>query len=92
MINVMDLAELDTRLHKASFREFAGPCPNPECGCRTDGFRVQPDKNSGQDGTPRGGFMCRGCWDPQRPPIRPDLPRWGDAIDYLRHVKKMSYA
>ncbi len=92
MLNVMDLAQLDTHLHKASYREFAGPCPNPGCRCRRDGFRVQPDKRMDKDGVARGGFMCRGCWDPQCPPIRPDQPRWGDPIDYLMHFKRMSYA
>lgn len=92
MLTVMDLAQLDTHLHKASYREFAGSCPNPKCHCRRDGFRVQPDRHMDKDGIARGGFMCRGCWDPRCPPIRPDQPRWGDPIDYLRHFKRMSYA
>ena len=92
MINVMDLAEQDTRLQKVSISEFAGPCPNPGCARQTDGFRVRPEKNQFGDAEPKGGFMCRGCWDPHQPPIRPERPRWGDAIDYLMHVRKLSFA
>ncbi len=91
MINVLDLAEQDTRLQKVSVYELAGPCPNPGCARQTDGFRVRPDKNQFGQVDPRGGFMCRGCWDPHQPPIRPEQPRWGDAIDYLMHVRKLSF-
>ena len=57
MLDVKDLAEQDTSLKKASSREYAGPCPSPECGKKTDGFRVRCDEHG------HWAFMCRGCWD-----------------------------
>jgi hypothetical protein len=104
MINVLDLAEQDTRLHRASARELAGPCPNPDCRCRNDGFHVDDTRNPvrkrGQDGQwyddetqpPQGGFRCRGCWPSED--LRPGTTRrrgWGTPLDYLMHMRKMSY-
>src|SRR5690349_5040414 len=102
--NVLDLAYEDTRLHRASRREMAGPCPRPGCRCQRDGFHVDPERNpvrrlnratgefeDDDSRPPRGGFMCRGCWDPQE--VLPDGKRrgWGDAIDYLRHMRGLSF-
>lgn len=85
MIDVLTLAEEDTNLHRESVREQAGPCPNPQCRCQTDGFRV---KWNGEKWV----FMCRGCWDAQE--MQPDKDHkrgWGDAIDYLRHYRGLSF-
>jgi hypothetical protein len=84
-IDVISLAEQDTRLHKAAVHEYAGPCPDTSCRCQTDGFRV---KWSGE----RWSFMCRGCWDSEQYLTEKDRKRgWGDEIDYLRHYRKMSF-
>jgi len=89
MKNVQTLAEQDTRLHRVSRFEWAGACPNPDCRCRSDGFRVKPHSNDFGGPEPRGAFMCRGCWDPRNPPIRPQHPRWGDDVDYVMHYQKI---
>src|SRR5690348_5541614 len=87
MIDVLSLAELDTKLHKASHREYAGPCPDPSCGCQHDGFRVRWFEDDG-----RWGFMCRGCWDASEYLPEQDRKRgWVDTIAYLRHYRGMSY-
>src|SRR5881275_2814228 len=99
MLTVIDLAEQDTRLHRASSREMAGPCPNPECRCNKDGFHVNTSRNPvrkrdehGQwyddDTQPaRGGFRCRGCWPSEE--LLPDGRRrgWGTPLDYLVHMR-----
>jgi Toprim-like len=91
MLTVLDLAQEDTQLKKASINEQAGPCPNAfsgKCSKRADGFRVK--WNNG-----KWAFMCRGCWDSQE--ILKEGKRagqrrgWGDAIDYLRHFRGMSF-
>lgn len=85
MIDVFSLAEQDTRLQKASVREYAGPCPDRSCRCQTDGFRV---KWAGEKWV----WMCRGCWDSQEYLSDKGRKRgWGDAIDYLRHYKGKKY-
>src|SRR6266550_3344359 len=85
MLNVKDLAEQDTSLKKESSREYAGPCPSPECSKKTDGFRVRSDEYG------HWAFMCRGCWDARE--TLPDRDRkrgWGDAIAYLMHYRHVS--
>ncbi len=103
MITILDLVEQDTHVRRASFRELAGPCPNPECSCRHDGFHIDPQRNpvrkrnergewvDDQTQPPRGGFRCRGCWHSEE--LLPDGSRkrgWGTPFDYLVHVRKMS--
>ncbi len=94
MLDVLSLAEQDTKLHKESVREQAGPCPNPLCRCQKDGFRV---KWNGDKCV----FMCRGCWDSSEM-LSDEAARkigkqsgdrrgWGDAIDYLRHYRGLSF-
>lgn len=84
-MDVLSLAEEDTRLAKASVREYSGPCPDANCRCKTDGFRVKWNNEQWV-------FMCRGCWDPQDM-IRGGERRrgFGDAIDYLRHYRGMTF-
>src|SRR5579859_6464636 len=85
MLSVLDLANEDTQLHKASRNEQAGPCPDTSCRCQNDGFRVKWNGD-------RWVFMCRGCWDAEEYLAVKDRKRgWGDDIDYLRHYRKMSY-
>lgn len=79
------LIEQDTNLFKKSRNEMAGPCPRNGCS-QKDGFVYNSEKRDG-----KGAFMCRGCWDPKRPPIREDSPRWGDEIDFLMWFRGMSY-
>lgn len=75
MKNVYDLALEDTHLDKVTSREYAGPCPR----CKgTDRFHVQPDRRTG------GAWMCRNCWDATD-------KGWGDAIEYLRQMRNMSF-
>lgn len=77
VVTVLELAERDTRLHRVSRNEYAGPCP----GCHgTDRFHVNLNKREG------GAWMCRSCWDPQS-----NGKGWGDAIAYLRHFRGMSF-
>lgn len=96
MLTTLDLTYEDTTLHKASVHEKAGPCPDPDCHCKDDGFRV---KWNGE----RWVFMCRGCWDSQEI-LSPEVAKaigkshrigemrgWGDEIDYLRHYRKLSF-
>src|SRR6266487_110981 len=76
MYTVFDLASTDTRLHRVTVGEYAGPCP----GCRgTDRFHVNLTKRDG-----RGGWMCRSCWPAEE-------KGWGDAVDYLMHFRGMRY-
>lgn len=85
MLDVIALAEQDTQLHRASYKEQAGPCPAADCRCQTDGFRVK--WNGG-----KWAFMCRGCWDSEE--FLSDRGRkrgWGDEIDYLRHYRGMTF-
>src|SRR5947209_1689278 len=103
MLTILDLVEQDTHLHRASFRELAGLCPNPECSCRHDGFHVDLMRNpvrkrnergewvDDEEQQPRGGFRCRGCWPSEE--LLPDGSRkrgWGTPLDYLMHVHKKS--
>jgi len=93
MLTVLELANEDTRLHKESRNEQAGPCPDNDCRCQHDGFRV---KWNGKQWV----FMCRGCWDSEEV-LTAETARaigklhrvgekrgWGDAIDYARHYRK----
>lgn len=73
---VFELVQEDTFLKRVSHDEYAGPCP--VCGGR-DRFHINLNKRGGS-----GGFMCRSCWPAES-------RGWGDAIDYLRHVRKMSF-
>jgi hypothetical protein len=85
MLTVLDLAQEDIQFNRkaSTRREKKGPCPG--CG-GTDRFSIR------QDDTGRWVFMCRGCWDPQEyTPVKERKRGWGDAIDYLRHFRKMSY-
>ncbi len=74
--NIFDLASQDTRLDRVASGEYAGPCPG--CG-GDDRFHVNLKKRGGQ-----GGWMCRSCWPAEE-------NGWGDMIDYLRHIKGMSF-
>lgn len=90
--DVSYLAGEDTKLQKKSRNEYAGPCPR--CG-GTDRFIVRLNKIYDKEtDSYRAGCMCRNCWNPNNPPIRPDRPRWADEIDYLRWFKQpeMSYS
>lgn len=49
--SMIGLAERHTALHKVTAREWAGPCPNPSCSARSDGFHVHED----------GWFKCYTC-------------------------------
>jgi DNA primase len=81
-MDVLSLAEQDTRLQKAAHNEQAGPCP--KCG-GTDRFRVRHDGE-------RWAWMCRSCWDAsQFLPERGRKRGWGDTIDYLRHYRGLSF-
>jgi DNA primase len=72
---VIDLAEQDTSLHKVSNKEVAGPCPR----CKGDDrFHVQPGRRES------GSWMCRHCWPAEE-------KGWGDAIEYLRQMRGMSF-
>lgn len=84
MIDVLSLAEEDTQLHKAAINEMAGPCP--KC-YGNDRFRVRHFKDSGS-----WRFMCRSCWDAGQYIAEKGKKRgWGDAIDYLRHYRGMTF-
>jgi len=81
MLSVLDLAQEDTRIKKKAAKEYAGPCPDPNCGKRTDGFSV---RWNGYSWT----FMCRGCWDSSETlPGRDRKRGWGNEIDYLTHYR-----
>jgi DNA primase len=84
MNDVFSLAEEDTHLHKVAVNECAGACPG--CG-GTDRFRVRYSRETGA-----WSFMCRSCWDAgQYLPEKGRKRGWGDAIDYLRHYRGMSF-
>lgn len=88
MIDVLLLAEQDTSWNRkaSTRRERKGPCPDPNCSRRRDGFSVKQGDNG------QWVFMCRGCWDPGD--MLPEKGRkrgWGDEIDYLRHFHGMTY-
>src|SRR5579884_311970 len=86
LVDVLTLAEQDTRLHRESRGEYSGPCPNASCRCQTNGFRVKANG----DGEWR--FMCRGCWQPDKHlPEKGRKRGFGDAIDYLRHFRGMTF-
>jgi DNA primase len=75
ILNVYDLAQQDTQLRKVSHKEYAGPCPR----CKgNDRFHIQPYRREG------GAWMCRNCWPA-------DEHGWGDAIEYLRQMRAMSF-
>ena len=81
MFTVLDLAQEDTQIKKKSTKEYAGPCPDPTCGKRTDGFSVKWNGYSWV-------FMCRGCWDSAETlPGRDRKRQWGDEISYLLHYR-----
>lgn len=99
MLTVLDLARADnTGFMSESRTSFCGPCPNPDCSKRHDGFVVKWDNER-----ERWSFMCRGCWDAQeilsaldakkigKPDRAGEKRGFGDAIDYLRHMRKMTY-
>jgi Zinc-binding domain of primase-helicase len=84
MSDVFSLAEEDTSLHKVAVNEYAGACPG--CG-GTDRFRLRYSREAGA-----WNFMCRSCWDAAH--YLPEKGRkrgWGDAIDYLRHYRGMTF-
>ncbi|MBA2396675.1 MAG: toprim domain-containing protein [Ktedonobacteraceae bacterium] len=84
MSDVISLAEEDTQLHKVAVNEYAGVCPG--CG-GTDRFRVRYSRETGT-----WSFLCRSCWDAGQ--YLPDKGRkrgWGDAIDYLRHYRGLTF-
>ncbi|HEY7415373.1 MAG TPA: toprim domain-containing protein [Ktedonobacteraceae bacterium] len=84
MLTVLDMAEVDTRLQRKSFREDCGPCPNPDCYCKHDGFTVK------HDGEGKYVFMCRGCWNSEDALPGKDRKRgWGNDLQYLCHIRKM---
>ena len=84
MLNVLDLAQEDTRLKKKATKEYSGPCPDPNCGCQRDGFSVRSNGYSWV-------FMCRGCWDSAEIPSGRDRKRgWGDEIAYLTHYRHIT--
>jgi Toprim-like/Zinc-binding domain of primase-helicase len=84
MIDVLSLAEQETHLQKVAVNEVAGPCP--KC-LGTDRFRVRYSRDTGT-----WSFMCRSCWDAgQYLPEKGRKRGWGDAIDYLRHYRGMSF-
>lgn len=98
MLSVLDLAREDTRLSNKSRNELCGPCPDPGCSKRTNGFNVKYDADY-----ERWVFMCRGCWDSLeilsaetakaigKPNRVGEYRGWGDDIDYLRHYRNMNY-
>jgi hypothetical protein len=74
----------DTSLHKVAVNEYAGACPG--CG-GTDRFRLRYSRETGI-----WNFMCRSCWDAGHYlPERGRKRGWGDAIDYLRHYRGMTF-
>ncbi len=80
-MNVIDLYRSDIPTAPISVsggREYRGPCP--VCGGR-DRFGVWPEQREGRGSWYCGRFSsgCKGCLT------------GGDAIDYLRHVRRMSY-
>ena len=84
MSDVFSLAEEETSLHKVAVNEYAGACPG--CG-GTDRFRVRYSREAGV-----WSFMCRSCWDAaQYLPEKGRKRGWGDAIDYLRHYRGMTF-
>lgn len=87
MVDVLILAEQDTRLGKASVHERSGPCPRSfsgKCDRKRNGFSVKLDDNG------RWVFKCRGCWDPQEVIGRDGKMRgFGDEADYLMHFREM---
>src|SRR6266581_2383508 len=85
MLDVLTLAREDTSLKRKSIREQSGSCPDSSCRCQHDGFNV---KHNGECWV----WMCRGRWDSEE--YLPEKGRkrgWGDAIDYLRHYRGMSF-
>ena len=84
MRDVFSLAQEETHLHKVAVNEYAGPCPG--CG-GTDRFRVRYSRETGA-----WHFMCRSCWDAGQYLVEKGRKRgWGDAIDYLRHYRGMTF-
>lgn len=90
MLSVLDLAREDTHLHKESVNSWCGPCPNNargKCDRDEDGFVVKWDNSCGE-----WRFSCRGCWPADEWLPEKDRKRgFGDAIDYLRHFRGMSF-
>lgn len=90
MLSVLDLAYEDTQLSKESVNSLCGPCPNyarGKCRCGENGFVVKWDNSRGE-----WRFSCRGCWPADE--YLPEKGRkrgFGDAIDYLRHFRDMSF-
>lgn len=85
-MNVIDLYNQDmsgitgaSLISVSGGREFRGPCP--VCGGR-DRFGIWPDQNDGAGSWHCGRFAagCAGCL------------KGGDMIEYLRHVRGMSFA
>nr|MBA2678942.1 toprim domain-containing protein [Ktedonobacteraceae bacterium] len=84
MSDVLTLAQEETQLHKVAVNEMAGPCP--KC-FGTDRFRVRYSREAGT-----WSFMCRSCWDAgQYLPEKGRKRGWGDAIDYVRHYRGMTF-
>lgn len=87
MIDVHELDELKTQdlatlvarfttLHRASGREFAGPCPRAGCDADVDGFHVGRER----DGS-RWWWFCRKCH-----------PRRGDVVEFARWLLGYDFA
>lgn len=89
-IDVLFLAEQDIHFNrkKSSRTKKKGPCPNHfkgECSSDDDGFSVELTDDGWR-------FMCRGCWDAAEYLPQKNRKRgFGDAIDYLRHFRGMTY-
>lgn len=79
-INLMDLAGGVDSYRKISATEYSGSCP--ACGGK-DRFHIQP-KGKKSDG--RGAWTCHNCYLD-----RLGNPMWGDALDYVKHIKGMEH-
>ena len=90
MIATTELDELKTRdlpalvgryttLHRASGREFAGPCPRAGCDADTDGFHV----GRGKDGS--WWWFCRKCHERRGDAV--EFARWLLGYDFATAVE-----
>lgn len=78
MRDVFSMAETDTRLKRVARGEYAGACPG--CG-GNDRFHIKQKERNGELVWV---WMCRGCWEPS-------AKGWGDAIEYCRQFRSMSF-
>src|SRR5437588_10872604 len=77
-VDLLQLAEIDTSLRRHATTEggdYKGPCPN--CGGK-DRLVILP-LHLDMQRRRRGQFFCRNCH-----------PERGDAIEYLKHYRKMT--